>query len=133
MCRFQTILNQANCAKVMPVCWVGVINMYLFQRMLVAALIALAVTATVSCNDDAEWLSWKQRYNKVYETEVWEDFHRQIWQRNKAYVEEHNSKEDVTFKMELNQFADQVAGSMDYCIVTFHFISRYYFKSVTYR
>ena len=74
----------------------------------VFAVLGTIVLASLSLNDQLEWFSWKVKYNKKYETKESEKAHRKIWQRNKVYVEGHNRRTDVSFKMELNHLADQV-------------------------
>ena len=82
--------------------------MSLHKQFLLLVVLGLFITAILACDGDSEWLSWKLQYNKYYETEDVEQTHREIWERNKAYIETHNHGDDVTFKLELNQFADQV-------------------------
>ena len=79
-------------------------------------LLVLGVSSIVhsSGNDELDWLRWKLQYNKEYETKESEQTHRRIWERNKAYIEAHDSRDDVTFSMELNHFADQVLYLRDY-------------------
>ena len=72
------------------------------------AVLGTIVVASVSLDDKLEWISWKVKYNKKYDSRESEKAHREIWLRNKVIVEEHNRLTDVTFKMELNHFADQV-------------------------
>ena len=78
------------------------------KQFLLLVVLGLFITAIFACDGDSEWLSWKLQYNKYYETIDVEQTHREIWERNKAYIETHNHGDDVTFKLELNQFADQV-------------------------
>lgn len=79
-----------------------------------SCLIFLSVTFVYGRNylkDQIDWHSWKLEYNKIYEREESEINHREIFERNKAYVEAHNKRLDVHFKLGLNQFADQVSIS----------------------
>ena len=76
--------------------------------LIFAIIIGTSVTASVSIKDQLEWISWKAKYSRKYESKELERAHHEIWQRNKVIVEEHNSKPDASFKMELNNFADQV-------------------------
>lgn len=55
-----------------------------------------------------EWLQWKQRHGKTYQNVHVEQHHMEIWTENYRYVEEHNSRSDVAFRVELNSLADQV-------------------------
>lgn len=68
------------------------------------------VCARFSIKDQVDWLSWKLKYNKNYKNDVKEIEYRAIWEKNKAYVEAHNKRDDVQFKIEMNQFADQETG-----------------------
>ena len=68
--------------------------------------------ARFSIKDQVDWLSWKLKYNKNYKTDVKEIEHRAIWEKNKVYVEAHNKRDDVLFKIEMNQFADQVSDKL---------------------
>jgi len=49
---------------------------------------------------------WGKAFNKVYSHEE-EKLHRfQTWLKNVEYIANHNSKEEETYKMRLNQFGD---------------------------
>jgi C1A family cysteine protease len=49
---------------------------------------------------------WSKAFNKVYSHEE-EKLHRfQTWLKNVEYIANHNSKEEETYKMRLNQFGD---------------------------
>ena len=52
-----------------------------------------------------EWESWKFRNSKMYSREE-EEKRREIWEDNKLFVEEGNSKN--SFQLELNRFGDLV-------------------------
>ena len=71
-------------------------------------LFLFVITSVGGCHDSQDWFHWKRQYQREYETNDIELKHRQIWERNKVYMQAHNGREGVTFKMELNQFADQV-------------------------
>ena len=94
-------------------------KMGLHKQFLMMVVLGLFITAKCTCDGDLEWLSWKLQYNKYYESEYVEQTHREIWERNKAYIETHNLADDVTFKMELNQFADQVLDNSFIIIIVF--------------
>jgi KDEL-tailed cysteine endopeptidase len=50
--------------------------------------------------------SWMKDFNKLYEHEE-EKIHRfQVWLKNLEYIAVHNSKQDETYKMRMNQFGD---------------------------
>lgn len=70
-------------------------------------LFVVCVYGRGSLNPQADWHSWKLEHSKIYESEESEIIHREIWERNKAYVDAHNKRYDVQFKLGLNQFADQ--------------------------
>jgi hypothetical protein len=55
---------------------------------------------------EEEWEEWKEEYLKTYGSEQEEDTARASWWRNRDYVITHNSRDDVTFTVKLNQFAD---------------------------
>lgn len=55
-----------------------------------------------------EWRQWKLRHGKTYPSLHVEQQHMEIWAENYRYVQDHNSRTDVTFEVELNSFADQV-------------------------
>ena len=74
-------------------------------------LLGTVVCAGFSIKDQVDWLSWKLKYHKNYKNDVKEIEHRAIWEKNRAYVEAHNKRVDVHFKIELNQFADQVSDN----------------------
>ena len=114
------------------------------------AVFGTIVVDSVSLDDQLEWISWKIKYNKKYDSKESEKAHLEIWLRNKVIVEEHNRLTDVTFKMELNHFADQVITTSlvlnqdEYCFICtapFNTISpscldnfqdRYWFKFTIY-
>jgi C1A family cysteine protease len=52
-----------------------------------------------------KWHLWKERHMKVYLNESEEASRKQIWLRNLLKISDHNSR-NLTFVMELNQFAD---------------------------
>ena len=54
------------------------------------------------------WHLWQQRHKKVYLNESEEASRKQIWLRNLLKISDHNSR-NLTFVMELNQFADLVS------------------------
>lgn len=61
----------------------------------------------VSAVTDSEWLEWKLKHNKDYDSQEEELSRRQIWINNYKLIEEHN-KGDHTFKLALNHLADLV-------------------------
>lgn len=73
----------------------------------IVLLVGTLACARASFDDQLDWLKWRLKYNKNYKTEESEVIHRQTLERNKAYVEAHNNRHDVQFKLELNEFADQ--------------------------
>ncbi|KAJ8299669.1 hypothetical protein KUTeg_023729 [Tegillarca granosa] len=59
----------------------------------------------------AEWESWKHKHGKSYVTDDEEQYRRGIWMKNFRFVMRHNNRSDQTFKMEMNEFADQLTIS----------------------
>ncbi|KAL3868860.1 hypothetical protein ACJMK2_041617 [Sinanodonta woodiana] len=66
-------------------------------------LTALACEASI----ESEWRDWKLRYNKQYSPEERET-RMKIWLNNREYVYRHNNRADVSYSLELNQYADEV-------------------------
>ncbi|KAL3868861.1 hypothetical protein ACJMK2_041618 [Sinanodonta woodiana] len=66
-------------------------------------LAALACEATIV----SEWRAWKLKYNKQYSPEEGET-RMKIWLNNREYVYRHNNRADVSYSLELNQYADEV-------------------------
>ena len=78
------------------------------QLSVLLVLIGIATCSLTSLENQLEWISWKLKYNKSYRSQEDENVYKATWLKNKAFVEDHNRKEDTKFKVELNQFADQV-------------------------
>ena len=80
----------------------------------------------VSAVTDSEWLDWKLKHNKDYDSQEEELSRRQIWINNYKLIEEHN-KGDHTFKLALNHLADLVR------FISYHVILRSsYFNGSSY-
>ena len=58
--------------------------------------------------NDNEWHSWKQLYNKKYESDEEEKFRYTIWNETRKMIERHNSDKSKTYKLGMNQFGDMV-------------------------
>ena len=58
--------------------------------------------------NDNEWHSWKQLYNKKYESDEEEKFRYTIWNETRKWIERHNSDKSQTYKLGMNQFGDMV-------------------------
>ena len=72
-------------------------------------VIAFIATLPLSyCSSIDEWQRWKLSYEKVYGTEEEDSFRMGIWQQNYKLIQKHNSA-NLTYKMELNHFADLVS------------------------
>lgn len=54
-----------------------------------------------------EWNSWKEEHNMKYPTWNEEIKRYSIWEENKKFIEEHNSK-NLSFVLRMNQFGDLV-------------------------
>ena len=78
------------------------------QISVLLVLFGLVSCTLTSLEYQLEWISWKLKYNKTYKSLEEETVHKETWLKNKAYVEDHNRKADINFKVGLNQFADQV-------------------------
>ena len=64
---------------------------------------------------DDEWLNFKTKFSKSYETRKAELERRQIWEKNLKYINNHNRLVDeeatFTFRMRMNSFGDLVIYS----------------------
>ena len=59
-------------------------------------------------SDRQAWIQWKLQHGKTYPSYQEEQSHMNVWLDNYKFVNEHNSRTDVTYKVELNFLADQV-------------------------
>lgn len=57
-----------------------------------------------------EWEQWKLSHGKIYKNEEAEENRMQIWLTNYKLIEEHN-RQEKSFKLALNHFADLVRKS----------------------
>lgn len=73
---------------------------------------SLAVTADrwtlreVPRDVDALFAAWKQTHGKFYASAIEDEMRRAVFEENARLVAAHNSRNDVSFTMELNKFAD---------------------------
>ncbi|XP_053369367.1 procathepsin L-like [Clarias gariepinus] len=63
-------------------------------------------------NMDRYWLSWKEKFNKTYDSAVEEMFRKYIWQQNVVEVMKHN-KERHSFTMGTNHLSDMTAEEIN--------------------
>ena len=78
------------------------------QISVLLVVFGLSACSLTSLEYQLEWISWKLKYNKTYTSLEEESVHKETWIKNKVYVEDHNRKAGINFKVVLNQFADQV-------------------------
>ncbi|KAK7099382.1 procathepsin L-like [Littorina saxatilis] len=71
---------------------------------------ALLISATLVCMGEVveeEWLAWKEKHGKVYSSVQEETRAHALWLRNMDFIQSHNSRSDVSFTLEMNEFGDQ--------------------------
>ena len=69
-----------------------------------------AASRVLEYQTNAQWLEWKRRYDKSYESDLSELERYVTWVSNKALVESHNHlASDFGYALALNQFADLVS------------------------
>ena len=56
---------------------------------------------------ESQWETWKEKHGKKYSSPSEEAQRRATWERNFAFVQQHNSKAEKTFELAMNKFADQ--------------------------
>ncbi|KAK3599895.1 hypothetical protein CHS0354_022475 [Potamilus streckersoni] len=79
--------------------------------IITTVLAALACEAT----RESEWRDWKLRYNKQYSPEEGE-IRMKIWFKNREYVHRHNNRANVSYTLELNQYADEAVRKTSFKI-----------------
>lgn len=76
-----------------------------------AALLVLSTLLLHTLNTKAstadEWQQWTREHGKVYRHQSEATRARDVWLRHYRFVQMHNNRSDVTFTVELNEFADQ--------------------------
>ena len=75
-------------------------------KPVVALLLATACLSGAVLGE--EWEAWKDQHGKVYHSLQQEARARMVWLRHTDFIQSHNSRADVTFTLEMNQFGDQV-------------------------
>jgi len=72
-------------------------------------LLALAVVAVSAVNVkldvDASWTAWKVKYGKKYLSAEEDTLRQGIFQKNLAYIQQHNAK-GLSYELGMNQFGD---------------------------
>ncbi len=68
-------------------------------------LFLLAAISVASAVVD-EFESFKAQFGKVYQSDAEEHYHKQIFLRNKAYIDQHNTEGSFTYELGINEFAD---------------------------
>uniref|UniRef100_H3A685 Uncharacterized protein n=2 Tax=Latimeria chalumnae TaxID=7897 RepID=H3A685_LATCH len=84
------------------------------MKRILLFVIILAVVSGISILD-TEWQSWKSQYGKEYSSLQEEWFRREIWEKTKKEVLEHNRLADLGIKSywtELNHFADMTPDEL---------------------
>ena len=57
-----------------------------------------------------QWLQWKQRHNKQYESSLEELERHLVWLSNKRYIEQHNANSHIFgFTLAMNHLGDVVS------------------------
>ena len=68
-----------------------------------------AVSRVPEYQTDVQWLEWKRRHDRSYDSDLSELERYVTWVSNKALVESHNKlASDFGYTLALNQFADLV-------------------------
>ncbi|KAG1698414.1 hypothetical protein DVH05_014956 [Phytophthora capsici] len=67
---------------------------------------ALTMVPSSSAELNGLFEAWKSKHDKSYESPIQNELRRGIFEVNARSVAMHNSKEDKSFTMELNEFAD---------------------------
>ena len=81
---------------------------------LAALLVSIQTVVSFSLEWDA-WIQWKLQHEKTYPSYQEEQSHMNVWLDNYKFVNEHNSRTDVTYNIELNFLADQVHVKVVIC------------------
>ena len=68
-------------------------------------LSALAVGCLAAPVDD-EFEAFKTQFNKVYESDEDERYHKSIFLNTKAYIDQHNADKSLTYTLGINEYAD---------------------------
>ncbi len=69
-------------------------------------LLALVVTGSLAAPIDDEFELFKSRFNKVYESEEEEQYHKGIFVNTKAYIDQRNAEGSLSYTLGINEFAD---------------------------
>ncbi|XP_023020969.1 cathepsin L-like proteinase [Leptinotarsa decemlineata] len=75
-------------------------------KLVVFCIVAVALVHAVS---DEEWNSYKQKFNKKYNTPQDDALHRSIYEKNVQKIDAHNQRFKAgqeTWEMGINQFTD---------------------------
>ncbi|XP_071099591.1 cathepsin L-like peptidase [Haliotis cracherodii] len=85
------------------------------MKLLVLWLSFAVLSSSLGINpatEEEEWEEWKARYGKSYPTDEEDEDRRNVWLENYDYVNAHNDRNDATFKLELNKFADELSAAV---------------------
>ncbi|KAL8615242.1 hypothetical protein ACOMHN_050283 [Nucella lapillus] len=72
-------------------------------------LLVLAVGLTLSLDLDAEWVTFKKTFNKLYKNVEDEAYRRTVWEYHLDYIQRHNLEADLgvdSYFLDINEFAD---------------------------
>lgn len=78
--------------------------------MKILLFLAAVVGVAFSTFLDDEWRTWKTQHGRTYEDEATESVRRLIWEDNRRFVEQENSK-GHSYELKLNDFGDLVSPS----------------------
>ncbi|XP_067654995.1 procathepsin L-like [Haliotis asinina] len=87
------------------------------MKLLILCVTLAVLRSSLGINpatEEEEWQEWKARYGKSYPTDEEDEDRRNVWLENYDYVTAHNARNDVTYKMELNKFADELSPAISY-------------------
>ncbi|XP_046546064.1 procathepsin L-like [Haliotis rubra] len=87
------------------------------MKLLILCISLAVLRSSLGINpatEEEEWQEWKARYGKGYPTDEEDEDRRNVWLENYDYVAAHNALNDVTYKLELNKFADELSPAISY-------------------
>ena len=77
----------------------------MMQLLVVSALCLIVVHAHPL---QGEWWQWKADHSRQYDSVAKEETRRAVWLQNYDYINKHN-RNNLAFKLSLNQFVDMVS------------------------
>jgi cathepsin L len=85
------------------------------KYILLAAVVLSLVVVTMAASSihpltgaelEAAFTSWASQHGKTYQTEAIRTVRKGIWARNLAFIQRHNTRNDKTYKVAMNEFGD---------------------------